>query len=41
MSLEYKWLQTRYGPVPINRENHHVNAAFAVFLILKRLGASG
>ena len=31
VSLEYKWLQTRYGPVPINRENHHVNAAFAVF----------
>jgi hypothetical protein len=30
VSLEYKWLQTRYGPVPVNRENHHVNAVFAV-----------
>jgi hypothetical protein len=30
VSLEYKWLQTRYGPVPQNRENHHVNAVFAV-----------
>jgi hypothetical protein len=30
VSLEYKWLQTRYGPVPFNRENHHVNAVFAV-----------
>jgi hypothetical protein len=30
VSLEYKWLQTRYGPVPVNRENHHLNAVFAV-----------
>jgi hypothetical protein len=30
VSLEYKWLQTRYGPVPFNRENQHVNAVFAV-----------
>lgn len=28
-SVEYKWLQTRYG-VGRNRENHHVNAVFAV-----------
>jgi hypothetical protein len=28
-SLEYKWLQTRYGSGR-NRENHHVNAVFAV-----------
>jgi len=28
-SVEYKWLQTRYGS-GANRENHHVNAVFAV-----------
>lgn len=28
-SVEYKWLQTRYGSGR-NRENHHVNAVFAV-----------
>jgi hypothetical protein len=28
-SLEYKWLQTRYGSGS-NRANHHVNAVFAV-----------
>jgi hypothetical protein len=28
-SIEYKWLQTRYGSGR-NRENHHVNAVFAV-----------
>ncbi len=28
-SVEYKWLQTRYGSGS-NRENHHVNAVFAV-----------
>ena len=29
-SVEYKWLETRYGPATGNRENHHVNAVFAV-----------
>ena len=28
-SIEYKWLQTQYGPGR-NRENHHLNAVFAV-----------
>ena len=28
-SVEYKWLQTRYGSGS-NRANHHVNAVFAV-----------
>ncbi len=30
VSVEYRWLETRLGLVPINRRNHHVNAAFAV-----------
>jgi hypothetical protein len=30
ISVEYRWLETRLGLVSINRENHHVNAAFAV-----------
>lgn len=29
-SLEYRWLQTRYGVTGNNRENHHLNAVFAV-----------
>lgn len=30
-SLEYRWLETRLGAtVPVARENHHVNAVFAV-----------
>lgn len=30
VSVEYRWLETRLGLAPINRRNHHVNAAFAV-----------
>jgi hypothetical protein len=30
VSVEYRWLETRLGLVPVNRRNHHVNAAFAV-----------
>jgi hypothetical protein len=29
-SLEYRWMQTQLGVVPVARENHHVNAVFAV-----------
>lgn len=29
-SLEYCWLETRAGLIPVNRVNHHVNAVFAV-----------
>jgi len=29
-SVEYRWLRTRLGLVPVSRENHHVNAVFAV-----------
>jgi len=29
-SIEYRWLETRGGLQPVNRQNHHVNAAFAV-----------
>jgi hypothetical protein len=29
-SLEYRWMQTELGVVPATRENHHVNAVFAV-----------
>lgn len=30
VSLEYRWLETRLGLVPVQRRNHHVNAVFAV-----------
>jgi hypothetical protein len=29
-SVEYRWLRTRLGLVPVSRENHHVDAVFAV-----------
>ena len=29
-SIEYRWLETRGGLQPVNRRNHHLNAAFAV-----------
>ena len=29
-SVEYRWMATRSGLVPIARTNHHVNAVFAV-----------
>jgi hypothetical protein len=29
-SVEYRWLETHVGLVPIKRTNHHVNAVFAV-----------
>jgi len=29
-SLEYRWMQTDLGLVPVTRRNHHVNAVFSV-----------
>jgi hypothetical protein len=29
-SLEYRWMRTELGLVPVDRTNHHVNAVFAV-----------
>jgi hypothetical protein len=30
VSVEYRWLETSLGLVPVTRRNHHVNAVFAV-----------
>jgi hypothetical protein len=29
-AVEYRWMQTDLGLVPVTRRNHHVNAVFAV-----------